>query len=205
MFSEIEYSIQQQDLLENLENNYVLKVTVLKSDCTIIDIYQSCMEAAKTAIKVFDSRILDYNKILAYQGRILPVDIDKRYKLYTYPDILPKGKLISLNEFIGKGLNIETLTLTRTGLSFTESNLGLIFALFHEPHGGGVYRKGDDDFIRDFFAAFLPSIENYIIYKWSDDWSNYFDSGKEYWGTFFWTLYNKTTQEITVIAALATD
>ena len=46
--------------------------------------------------------------------------------------------------------------------------------------------------------------ENLEIYSWNDDWSNYFDSGKEYWGTFFWTIYNKEKEIFIAIGASTT-
>lgn len=47
--------------------------------------------------------------------------------------------------------------------------------------------------------------ENLEIYSWNDDWSNYFDSGKEYWGTFYWTIYNKEKGIYIVIGGSETD
>lgn len=206
MFSEIEYSIQQQDLIEALDSNSALQVAILEPDVTIMDTYESCIEAAQTAIKVFDNRIFDYFKTLAFRGKILPADMDKRYKLYTYPDILPIGEKISFNQFIGEGLDIDTLTTTGSNLFHQNSNKGLIYALFCDPHSSGnIIGEKYDNLIRKFFSAFLSSKENYIIYQLSNDWSNYFDAGKEWWGTFFWTLYDKTTNQITVIAASITD
>lgn len=47
--------------------------------------------------------------------------------------------------------------------------------------------------------------DNLEIYSWNDEWSNYFDDGKEYWGTFYWTIYNKEKDMYIVIAGSATD
>ena len=43
------------------------------------------------------------------------------------------------------------------------------------------------------------------IYNWSTNWSNYFDSGHEWWGAFWWTIYSPQTRLITAIGASATD
>ena len=40
---------------------------------------------------------------------------------------------------------------------------------------------------------------------WGTDWSNYFDAGKEGWGTFFWTIRRPGSDFITVIGASTTD
>lgn len=37
------------------------------------------------------------------------------------------------------------------------------------------------------------------------DWSNYFDAGKEWWGTFYWTVFNKKNNTIMVLGASETD
>lgn len=44
-----------------------------------------------------------------------------------------------------------------------------------------------------------------VIYKWSIDCSNFFDAGKEWWGSFFWTVYNPTKDWYIGIAASTTD
>lgn len=43
------------------------------------------------------------------------------------------------------------------------------------------------------------------IYAWSTDWSNYFDAGKEWWGAFLWTFYNKAKGFIVAVGASTTD
>ena len=40
-----------------------------------------------------------------------------------------------------------------------------------------------------------------IIFQWSDNWSNYFDAGKDYWGSFMWTLQNTSRDYIVGVAA----
>jgi hypothetical protein len=44
-----------------------------------------------------------------------------------------------------------------------------------------------------------------IIYEWPVDWSNFFDAGKEWWGSFLWTFANPGTHRIVVLAASTTD
>lgn len=34
----------------------------------------------------------------------------------------------------------------------------------------------------------LGDVNKFSIRKWSNDWSNYFDAGNEWWGAFLWTL-----------------
>src|SRR5262249_9647008 len=44
-----------------------------------------------------------------------------------------------------------------------------------------------------------------VIFQWPDDWSSYFESGKEWWGSFLWTLANPGLGRIVVLAASTTD
>jgi hypothetical protein len=44
-----------------------------------------------------------------------------------------------------------------------------------------------------------------IIFQWPDDWSNYFESGKEWWGSFCWTFANPGVDRIVVLTASTTD
>jgi hypothetical protein len=43
------------------------------------------------------------------------------------------------------------------------------------------------------------------IRSWSTDWSNYFDSGLEWWGAFYWTVYSPTVSRLVVVGASSTD
>jgi hypothetical protein len=44
-----------------------------------------------------------------------------------------------------------------------------------------------------------------VIYEWPTDWSNYFDAGKEWWGSFLWSISTPESSRIVVIAASTTD
>lgn len=62
-------------------------------------------------------------------------------------------------------------------------------------------------------AAFFDTLDlllggmrgRYAIRRWSDAASNYFDAGREWWGTSFWTVHEIGTDAIVGIAASATD
>ena len=43
------------------------------------------------------------------------------------------------------------------------------------------------------------------MYEWTTDWSDYFDEGREWWGTLCLTVYDKTLGRFAVILASATD
>ena len=54
-------------------------------------------------------------------------------------------------------------------------------------------------------ALLFSSPDNLEVYRWTDNWSNYFEDGKEWWGTFFWTVFDRGHGCFVVIAASSTD
>jgi hypothetical protein len=56
------------------------------------------------------------------------------------------------------------------------------------------------------FNQFLfDDISEITVYSWPTDCSNYFNDGKEWWGSFFWTVFNPTKKWYIGIAASTTD
>lgn len=86
--------------------------------------------------------------------------------------------------------------------NFSVSNPIPYWYAFLEPPHGTPYRISD-------FVAFhdmlIPSREDVDVYRWNDDFSNYFDAGKEWWGTGLWTVYDKKERVMIVIGASLTD
>ena len=70
------------------------------------------------------------------------------------------------------------------------------------PHGSSYT---DGDFKRINAALFPGGTDNSEVYKWSTDWSEYFDEGREWWGTLCLTVYDKNLDRFAVIMASATD
>ncbi|MCQ2555687.1 MAG: hypothetical protein MJ171_08555 [Clostridia bacterium] len=79
--------------------------------------------------------------------------------------------------------------------------LSYSFAFLMPPYGTGLK---EDDFIR-FNDVLFPDKEDLEAYRFSDDFSDYFDAGKEWWGTGLWTVLDRKKKIITVIAASLTD
>lgn len=76
------------------------------------------------------------------------------------------------------------------------------WAAFLEPPHGVPYNK--QDFI-DFNRVLFPNIDECVVLRWEDDFSNYFDAGKEWWGTGLWTVFDHSADKIVVIGASLTD
>ena len=70
------------------------------------------------------------------------------------------------------------------------------------PHGNSYT---DADFERVNAVLFPGGTDELEIYRWSTDWSAYFDEGNEWWGSLCLTVYDKSLDRFVVIMASATD
>ena len=75
-------------------------------------------------------------------------------------------------------------------------------AFLYPPHENGYTGK---DFARVNAALFPNGTDGLEMYEWTTDWSDYFDEGREWWGTLCLTVYDKTLGRFAVILASATD
>ena len=70
------------------------------------------------------------------------------------------------------------------------------------PHGNS-YTDRDFEQVND--VLFPGGAECLEVYRWTTDWSDYFDEGHEWWGALCLTVYDKTLERFVVITASATD
>lgn len=75
-------------------------------------------------------------------------------------------------------------------------------AFLSPPHGNSYT---DGDFERVNAVLFPGGTECLEIYRWTTDWSEYFDEGHEWWGALCLTVYDKTLDRFIVLMASATD
>lgn len=73
---------------------------------------------------------------------------------------------------------------------------------FLEPPYDVPYQTLDFVKFNDVLFPFKKSTE---IYRWKDNFSDYFDDGKEWWGTGLWSSYDKTIKTFVVIGASLSD
>jgi len=88
------------------------------------------------------------------------------------------------------------------------------YAFVRPPHGTGpVVRNGKtvrqeygrEDFEAVNRALFPQGTDELEVYEWSTDWSNYFNAGKEWWGTICCSIYDKKMKRYAVLMASSTD
>ena len=63
----------------------------------------------------------------------------------------------------------------------------------------------DADFERVNNVLFPGGTDGLEVYRWTTDWSEYFDDGHEWWGVLCLTVYDKSLDRFVVIMASATD
>lgn len=89
------------------------------------------------------------------------------------------------------------------GLREKTSNM-TYWQAFSEPPYGIPYSK--EDFRKINHLLFPIQFRNDLeIYCWNDDFSNYFDDGKEWWGTALWSIYDEWMNRFVIIGASLTD
>ena len=63
----------------------------------------------------------------------------------------------------------------------------------------------ESDFERVNAVLFPNGTDALEVFKWSTDWSDYFDEGNEWWGSLCLTVYDASLKRFIVIMASATD
>jgi hypothetical protein len=76
------------------------------------------------------------------------------------------------------------------------------YAFLEPPHG---FDAAPDDFERVNDALFPKGTDALEVYEWTTDWSNYFDDGREWWGTACWSVYDGYLDRFAVLFASTTD
>ena len=156
-----------------------------------------------------------------------------RSLIAEYPDLVIDYCIVK-NEDAGVGLGAHRKALARACRElFADENDGAIWRydvgkadaekidvddLFSQDHPekGVNYRKAflypphendysGKDFVRVNSALFPSGTDGLEVYKWTTDWSEYFDDGHEWWGTLCLTVFDKSLDRFVVILASATD
>jgi hypothetical protein len=75
-----------------------------------------------------------------------------------------------------------------------EHNRGFIQAFFFPPNGMNLGEKESDvlKYFDDFTKTYFDEMKALIIYAWSINCTHFFEFGKKWWGSYFWTVYNPT-------------
>ena len=170
--------------------------------------------AAKSKINRKKLFTMDYDfGILKDSGKEISVqdfmgwqyeEVSGRVKILSYNLLNPKTKGYDLFFYHNEKEVIENaLTIDQED----KGQIGFVYAFLDPPYsfmcGKTIFEKGN--FFLDFCRLLFTDISQIEVYKWSTDSSNYFDKGKEWWGAFFWTVYNPYWDRYIGIIASETD
>lgn len=90
---------------------------------------------------------------------------------------------------------------------YPENKGYFIHTLMEPPYnmklGKDILKRGE--YVLDFMDYFFSDINKITIYTWNTDCSVIFDAGKEWWGSYFWTIYNPMKNWYIGIIASETD
>lgn len=113
---------------------------------------------------------------------------DKDGVIWNYDVGNADGAEISIGEFLAAAAEGEKINYR---------------GAFLHPPLGDCYT--DSDFERINSVLFPGGTDGLEIYKWTTDWSEYFDDGHEWWGALCLTVYDKSLDRFIIILASATD
>lgn len=211
-----EFQLLEADITEvyNIckKKNIVLDYIFLKKETKSINLYETHKEVAIAAmlrIKKMNYDVISNNIITSpFSGKEEIDEIKKGNWPYFTVEIYEDkifGEKITCNRFCEEKGYYEKYNSDGTEYGYWIH--GYKDAFFEPPiplYGSINEQEEEFNYINNKYLSPFND-ENLEIYSWNDDWSNYFDSGKEYWGTFYWTIYNKKKDMYIVIAGSSTD
>lgn len=117
--------------------------------------------------------------------------LQQRFGAYT--------KITSLRPRIRESILPRELIDNGTGSGFA-------YAFSDTPYGVWLKAADRGQLFEQVCSTVLGGItDDSVIFEWPTDWSSYFDSRHEWWGSFLWSLGHPDTGRIVMIAASTTD
>ena len=226
-----ELSQQQKQLLQQYEKRGgVIDFVVLELDEDSCDDYDTHWQAALLALDAKAQDIDEYFQTILESPEYQHHSREDFFQV-THDVSQLVGNIISLETFLGSSFNLTSRKLLVSGESKRHMNdlfwagdeeipenvvgqcgydnidtFGLADAFLSPPYGiAGSSLELNALFVEiteHFFASFTDVGQ---IYSWSDDCSNYFDAGQEWWGTLFCSYFCRPHSTIVVAMASTTD
>lgn len=130
--------------------------------------------------------------------------IDNYYNVDSYyikEDKL-SGKEIDVNEFLALPIDPYYMCKPEGNRCIEIPSPLPYWYAFLEPPYGNSYAVNDFVIFNNVLFPFKNALD---IYRWEDDFSDYFNDGKEWWGTGCWSVYDRVCHTFVVILASLTD
>ncbi|HEY4371118.1 MAG TPA: hypothetical protein VGN52_04195 [Burkholderiales bacterium] len=117
-----------------------------------------------------------------------------------------RGRDPHLNRWFVVGDEQSKQGAVRFGGAGLPPDHGLVYAFAEPPYNLQLSAEETDALFHEIVQAYLGGLDERLeIFAWPADWSAYFDDGREWWGTFLWSVYRPGESHITVILGSATD
>lgn len=155
--------------------------------------------AAVAGMAAIDRRLEQW--AVAHASKELPIE---RFCRVTWDETKLTGEQVSFETFWGT----DDVRPKPSGTKSWSIPLvdGYKTAFFHPPYSlSGSDEEKEALFTQIGSFVLGPDPHGCEFFSWSTEWSNYFDSGKEWWGAFFWTLRSPASDVVVVIGASSTD
>lgn len=111
-------------------------------------------------------------------------------------------KKIDTSEFFFEGNNGWVVPPEEVGRYPFADKMNYWYAFFDPPY---PIPYAVEDFRKINHMLFPVSQSDLEVYIWNDDFSDYFDDGKEWWGTAMWSVYDRSMGRFVIIGASLTD
>lgn len=226
ILTEIEYSSAQARFIKELDKiGAVLETVILKPSVLTTNLYSLAKAAAITGMEILAERHRKW-----FEQTNSELKIEDYFNIEIFPNEELSGDNIDFGEFIGNGYALEADTLNLFTYNYNDKFIsqntekGFAKALLNPPYSlhidkvgefaSNVYAEHETKSLTQVLKKYLTlmlKVNNiddtkYLtIIQWSNNWSNYFESGKEWWGAFCWTIYDSRDNTIAFIAAASTD
>lgn len=179
--------LHQHQIYELLATKYTridLDYVILSAKAATLKGLELHRQAVLEAFQILNLRFAEYD----YQINIQPE------KMQAIPGTLEELLQLPPENYHNKALKKDR--------SFSIPQPLTYWCAFLEPPQGNPYQV--EDFVA-FNKLLFPDSSSVEVYRWNDTFSNYFDAGKEGWGTALWTAFDKKRKIIVVIGASLTD
>lgn len=164
-------------------------------------------EAIVASMSALQSRHGAYTKITSLKPRIVKESV-WRVQIDSSKVSSLVGKRISASQFLGERYHQDRggLVVPGSGPLGDRADMGFAYAFSDPPYPIRLSARELGELFEEIKVTMLGGItDGSVIYQWPTDWSTYFDAGREWWGSFLWSLARPATNSIAVIAASTTD
>jgi hypothetical protein len=194
-------------------------------------VYETHRDTAIATMEVLSARIDHYFLTLLQHPDFQGCQREAYFRV-TFDPARMRAHQISVQEFLGPMFDLETHRLLLRGRSHPHLNDYFGAGTQEHPLNIVPYPQRHSEYMTQGYAhafsdppynlrgtaaeinaVFLQLSEALFQgfrmachhWQWSTDWSNYFEAGHEWWGSFLWTVYVQGSASLVGVGASSTD